>query len=202
MLGQTMSLPISQRSRAQEHFRELHNRGRRALIWQKALGRHQGLLGLMATVGERRILTSHALGLKTVPIRQIQGSEGRPLDFDRRFRPLRPQSKERWISIAVAREQDVPLPPVDLVKVGDHYFVRDGHHRISVAWTYGQIDIDAQVTVWEVAAQPMVVAQRPAGRLISALRLGGSWVSQLVTALVRQHPLHHWPALRPPVESV
>jgi len=43
-----------------------------------------------------------------------------------------------------------PLPPVELVQVGDVYFVRDGHHRISVARTVGQRDIEAEVTVWHV----------------------------------------------------
>jgi hypothetical protein len=42
------------------------------------------------------------------------------------------------------------LPPVVLVQVGDIYFVRDGHHRISVARALGQLNIDARVTVWEV----------------------------------------------------
>ena len=38
------------------------------------------------------------------------------------------------------------LPPVDLVKVGEIYFVRDGHHRVSVARALGLNDIDAYVT--------------------------------------------------------
>jgi hypothetical protein len=44
-----------------------------------------------------------------------------------------------------------PLPPVELIQVGDVYFVRDGHHRISVARMMGQDSIDAEVTVWETA---------------------------------------------------
>jgi hypothetical protein len=39
---------------------------------------------------------------------------------------------------------------VVLVRVGDIYFVRDGHHRISVARAMGQQDIDAKVTIWQV----------------------------------------------------
>jgi hypothetical protein len=42
------------------------------------------------------------------------------------------------------------LPPVSLVQVGDEYFVRDGHHRISVAKAFGQETIEARVAVWEV----------------------------------------------------
>ena len=38
-----------------------------------------------------------------------------------------------------------------LVKVGDKYFVLDGHHRISVAKALGQESIEAEVTVWDVA---------------------------------------------------
>jgi hypothetical protein len=38
------------------------------------------------------------------------------------------------------------MPPVDLVRIGQIYFVRDGHHRISVARALGRTDIDAYVT--------------------------------------------------------
>jgi hypothetical protein len=38
------------------------------------------------------------------------------------------------------------MPPVSLYKVGDLYFVRDGHHRVSVAKSQGRDDIDAYVT--------------------------------------------------------
>jgi hypothetical protein len=71
------------------------------------------------------------------------------------------------MSVAKARLQGATLPPVDLVQVSDVYFVRDGHHRISVAKALGQVDIDADVTVWEVrgvlsqerAFAPRLVAQ-------------------------------------------
>jgi uncharacterized ParB-like nuclease family protein len=41
------------------------------------------------------------------------------------------------------------LPPVELVQLGDLYFVRDGHHRISVAQAMGQESIEAEVIVWQ-----------------------------------------------------
>jgi hypothetical protein len=44
-----------------------------------------------------------------------------------------------------------PLPPVELIQVGSVYFVRDGHHRISVARAMGQQEIEAVVTVWQTA---------------------------------------------------
>jgi hypothetical protein len=56
----------------------------------------------------------------------------------------------RWLRVAAARDQGKVLPPVVLVQVEDVYFVRDGHHRISVARALGQLDIEAEVTVWQV----------------------------------------------------
>jgi hypothetical protein len=44
-----------------------------------------------------------------------------------------------------------PLPAVELLQVGNAYFVRDGNHRISVARTLGIRCLDAQVTVWQAA---------------------------------------------------
>jgi hypothetical protein len=53
------------------------------------------------------------------------------------------------------------LPPVRLIQVGDVYFVRDGHHRISVAKALGQTEIDAVVSVWH-AAGPLPWETAPA----------------------------------------
>jgi hypothetical protein len=89
-------------------------------------------------------------GLQDVAIDQICGSMDRIGDFDLRFHPLDDRLRGRWINIAMARFQAVPLPPVKLVQVGCCYFVEDGHHRISVARALGEAAIDAEVTVWDV----------------------------------------------------
>jgi uncharacterized ParB-like nuclease family protein len=80
-----------------------------------------------------------------VPIHQIKGSLGRSNDFDANFNPLHERTRSRWISVASAVRQRIPLPPVELLQVGDSFFVRDGHHRISVARAFGQEDIEARV---------------------------------------------------------
>ena len=85
------------------------------------------------------------LGLQEVPLDQIIGSEGRYADFDRFFLPLTNETEERWKKIGRAYYQDVVLPPIDLVKIGELYFVRDGNHRVSVARMRGQLEIDARV---------------------------------------------------------
>jgi hypothetical protein len=87
-----------------------------------------------------------ALGHQIVPVKHIIGSEGRYSDFDRRFLPLTEAVEHRWRSIEHAMDRMIDLPPVDLWKISDIYFVRDGNHRVSVARWMGQWHIDAFVT--------------------------------------------------------
>jgi hypothetical protein len=87
----------------------------------------------------------HWIGIQQVPLDQIVGSEGRYQDFDSAFSPRQVQTMGRWISVDVARLQDINLPPVELYKVGDVYFVKDGNHRVSVALENHQTYIDAEV---------------------------------------------------------
>jgi hypothetical protein len=87
----------------------------------------------------------HTTGVVLVPLNRIVGSEGRSADFDIAFRPLNPESRERWVSVAAARRAGIGLPPVELLQDGEHYFVRDGHHRVSVARAAGQDEIEARV---------------------------------------------------------
>lgn len=87
--------------------------------------------------------------VQSVAIAQIAGSveRARSQDFDAEFRPRNPQLKERWLSVAARRQAGRSLPPVDLVQVGERYFVVDGHHRISVDRALGHNTILARVTV-------------------------------------------------------
>lgn len=87
-----------------------------------------------------------ALGTQNVPLDQIVGSVGRYHDFTRRFLPRSNVSAERWSGVDVAMNGFAGLPPVDLYKLGDTYFVRDGNHRISVARANGVSSIEAYVT--------------------------------------------------------
>ena len=120
-------------------------------IGARLRGRAFRLQNLEAVQAALRIRDAHFAGTRPVPIARIRGSEGRAKDFDGDFRPLNPASKSRWIGLAAAWLRGEHLPPVDLIQVGDVYFVRDGHHRISVARALGQREIDALVTVWDVA---------------------------------------------------
>jgi hypothetical protein len=123
-------------------------------LWGWLTGRPSALLDLESEKPRCAVGAAHPGGVQTVAIERIVGSEGRSRDFDRRFLPLRKYTRERWISVAVARQTDVPLPPVSLIQVGDRYYVRDGHHRISVARQMGQEYIEADIIVWELAEEP------------------------------------------------
>ncbi len=84
-------------------------------------------------------------GLKTVRVNQIVGSLNRYHQFDRFFLPTQDDTSSRWQAVNRAFYQDVSLPPVVLYKVGQVYFVVDGHHRVSVAREQKQEFIDAEV---------------------------------------------------------
>ena len=84
-------------------------------------------------------------GVKTVRVDQIAGSLNRYHEFDRVFLPKSDQLADRWQSVNRAFYQDISLPPVVLYKVGQVYFVVDGHHRVSVAREQGQVFIEAEV---------------------------------------------------------
>jgi hypothetical protein len=119
---------------------------------------YEEVIEALGFVSERR------LGLKIVPIGAIVGTVDRERDFDRHFRPTSGRVRSRWEQIAAAMRRGQALPPVDLIKVGEIYFVRDGHHRVSVAWALGHADIDAYVT--EVLTRvgidhPITVADLP-----------------------------------------
>ncbi len=77
-------------------------------------------------------------------IEKIVGSVGRYQDFTRAFLPLNPDpAKLRRLRAAFAKQEKVP--PVKLYKIGEIYFVEDGHHRVAAAKESGARFIDAEV---------------------------------------------------------
>ena len=86
------------------------------------------------------------LGLQTIPLDSVVGTVDRTRDFDRGFRPTTPRVRGRWQRIAAAQRRGEAFPPISVYRIGDLHFVRDGHHRVSVAKSLGREDIDAYVT--------------------------------------------------------
>lgn len=149
-----------------------HQRSVWAKVWSALTGRPCVLLDLDEVRAVCALQASYHDGVRSVPINEIQGAEGRSHDFDGAFRPLRSRNKDRWVRIAMAQLMRIPLPPVTLMLVGGHYFVLDGHHRISVAKALGESQIDAEITVCEFAGPLPWELAAPARRLLSQAVLG------------------------------
>ena len=90
--------------------------------------------------GERR------LGLQTIPLDSIVGTVDRSREFDRAFRPTSSRVRPRWERIAMAQRKGQAMPPIDVYRIGELHFVKDGHHRVSVARELGHEVIEAYVT--------------------------------------------------------
>lgn len=84
--------------------------------------------------------------LEDVPLAAIVGSVGRYQDFNRSFLPLSDADRSRWVNVKLAMDGLEGVPPVDLYRIGEAYFVKDGNHRVSVARQLGATHINAWVT--------------------------------------------------------
>jgi hypothetical protein len=96
--------------------------------------------GWVATAGRRQ------LGVVPIDVDSIVGTVDRhkAATFDRDFRP--PDfSRGRWTLMFRAVRRGAALPPISVYRVGDEHYVRDGHHRVSVARATGADSIDAEV---------------------------------------------------------
>jgi len=94
----------------------------------------------LGRIGERR------LGQELIALDSIVGTVDRSREFDRDFRPTSPRVRERWQRINTAQRKGEAMPPIDVYRIGELHFVKDGHHRVSVARALGHKDINAYVT--------------------------------------------------------
>ena len=115
------------------------NRAKLKGVWEivlNRLARRQGRLQSFAeAVGTLQPEQSVALGLQDIPLKNVVGSVGRSREYTRRFRPRSStdREKERWRTIYMLAVTGLGFPPVELYKIGQDYYVKDGHHRVSVA---------------------------------------------------------------------
>jgi hypothetical protein len=127
------------RARRQRALSRLSARLRRAEDLNHILPFEEVVRALGRT-GERR------LGQQLITLDSIVGTVDRSREFDRSFRPTSPRVAERWQRINLAQRKGQAMPPIDVYRIGDMHFVKDGHHRVSVARALGHRDIDAYVT--------------------------------------------------------
>jgi hypothetical protein len=100
------------------------------------------------------------VGTKVIPLDAIVGSVDKARDFDRRFRPTSAVSRQRWERLSRASRTGEVIPPIDVYQIGDYYFVRDGHHRVSVARSLKLDVIEARITAIETFLAPVGIGAR------------------------------------------
>lgn len=138
-------------------------KARRSSKWEqitaRLTGRDTHLLPFEEIRRQLRQQSPRYQGVSNVPLDAIVGSVGRYKEFTRRFLPLNDSLEARWVAVD-GLTTSTGWPPVDLYKVGDIYFVKDGNHRVSVA---RQLKLDAiEALVWEF---PVTVGVSPEAKL-------------------------------------
>ncbi|MCY1150824.1 MAG: transcriptional regulator [Sphaerochaetaceae bacterium] len=132
-------------AQTEENFEKAKNRARIQVILSKLKWENSDLLSLYEVTELIKPRGQSYLGVKSIPIKDIIGSEGRARDFSKAFYPKKELLKERWKSIDKAHLQFIDLPSISVYKLGQWYFVRDGNHRVSVAKSQGSEFIDAEI---------------------------------------------------------
>jgi hypothetical protein len=132
------------RQRAQEAFEAARHKSNLKSVMTRIMGKNHQLRSFASF--QQQIHQHVPRTLQTIRIDVINGSVGREHDFDRQFSPRVDYVRERWIAIEIAFLEGRSLPPIELYKVCNDYFVVDGHHRISVFRSHGQEFIEAYVT--------------------------------------------------------
>jgi hypothetical protein len=126
-------------------FRRARSKGFLRRVWSVVSGQDTQLLAWDDVRDKLKLRGFIRRGMQEVPVDKIVGSVGRYRDFDNAFLPTQDGTSSRWRKINRAFYEDVSLPPINLYKVGDVYFVLDGNHRVSVAKEHGVKYLDADV---------------------------------------------------------
>lgn len=137
---------LNRRAAAAEAFHRARRQAALESLVARVSGHSADLLSFDDIVDKLGLLCQSEAGLQQVPISAIIGSVGRYRDFSRTFLPRTEEDQDRWVGVSTAAAHIGDLPPVQLYRLGDSYFVLDGNHRISIARTRGLDYIDAQVT--------------------------------------------------------
>lgn len=129
-----------------ERYRRNAGKAQVADLLAKITGTNTDLVRYDEVANRLRARQQIEMGTRTVPLNKIVGSVGRYRDFTRTFLPRSGVSPERWARIDAILHSLEGYPPIELYKIGEVYFVRDGNHRVSVARANGLTHIEAYVT--------------------------------------------------------
>ncbi len=84
--------------------------------------------------------------LQEVDLDMIIGSLGRAEDYTADFLPRLGSDEERWARVRLALDSLKGVPPIELYEYEGEYYVKDGHHRVSVMKRVGFKRVEAYVT--------------------------------------------------------
>ena len=136
------------RARYLSALHDFHQARRRAKLQSLTAlisGKHEKLLSYDEVKRHIKVYGFRRRYLAEVPLDSIVGSVGRYLDFNKKFLPLTDSDAERWARVKLTQEQK-GLPPIEVYKIGEMYFVIDGNHRVSVARQMKITTIEANVS--------------------------------------------------------
>ncbi|MBC7249189.1 MAG: universal stress protein [Anaerolineae bacterium] len=131
---------------AVQDFRRARRRAALEQIMARITGKSADLLAYDEVRSKLRAAGQSRRGLQEIPLDAIVGSVGRYNDFTRSFLPKEDSSEMRWARVRRAMTGLAGLPPIEVYKIGEAYFVLDGNHRVSVARRLGATYIEAYVT--------------------------------------------------------
>ena len=114
-------------------------------VMARLTGKSNELLSYEEVARKLKLSQGAETGRHDIPLDAIVGSVGRYSDFSRSFLPLQDSDRTRWVGVKTAMDSLTGVPPIDVYKVGEVYFVRDGNHRVSVAHALKWSFIDAEV---------------------------------------------------------
>jgi hypothetical protein len=134
-----------------EKYHRSVNRAQIADLMARMTGGQTELVSYDEVARRLKAYQQKEMGTHMVPLEQIVGSVGRYRDFTRAFLPRTAVNAERWARVDAVFQSLEGYPPIDLFKIGEVYFVRDGNHRVSVARANGLTHIEAYVTELETA---------------------------------------------------
>jgi uncharacterized protein (TIGR00730 family) len=137
-------------SKADEAFTQARRRVFIQRIVNFFTGHHEEALLSFDQVRDRlKIRGQRYIGTQTIPLDKIVGTTGRYQEFNRAFLPTQEFIRERWKQVYFMANSSSGFPPIEVYKIGDVYFVRDGHHRVSVLKELGVTIFEAVVTELE-----------------------------------------------------
>ena len=99
---------------------------------------------------EARQANPRELGVMPIEVDDVAGTAvGGATQRGADFLPLKPfrgaNWNGRWQRLRAASDRLTILPPIDVVRSHDAYWVLDGHNRVALALYAGQLEIDANV---------------------------------------------------------